>query len=122
MTSPQNAPVEPDATSVEELLRLMEKGLRAIQLYLPNNPMYSHSLNNLRTGFAQVWAEMGEINLKVKGSTGFEWEGVEINPVEIDKTDSMAWTLYKDGVRTLTFRAGVEGEEIVSFLQVVNKA
>jgi len=121
VTSPQNVPVEPDATSVEELLRLIEKGLRAIQLYLPNNPMYSQSLNNLRTGFARVWAEMGEINLKIKGSSGFEWEGVEINPVEIDKTDSMAWTLYKDGVRTLTFSAGVEGEEIVNFLQVVNK-
>jgi HEAT repeats len=120
VTNPQNAVAEPDASSVAELLQLVEKGLRAIQLYLPNNPMYSQSLDNLRKGFAKVWAEMGDVTLRVKGSSGFDWQGIEIASSE-DKNDLLAWTLYKDGIRTLTFMPGVEEDEIVRFLGVVNR-
>jgi hypothetical protein len=39
----------------------------------------------------------------------------------ISKSESLAWQLYKDGMRVLTFKDGVQDEEIVRFLQTVNQ-
>src|SRR5207302_736699 len=36
--------------------------------------------------------------------------------------ESIAWTLYKDGVRSLAFKPGVEEAEIVNFLGVLQRA
>src|SRR5882762_9018714 len=36
--------------------------------------------------------------------------------------ESIAWTLFKDGVRSLTFRTGIEDTEIVRFLAVLQQA
>ena len=39
---------------VEALMQLMSKGLRATQMYLPNNPVYQRAVENIRTGFRQI--------------------------------------------------------------------
>ena len=36
--------------------------------------------------------------------------------------DGLAWQFYKDGLRRLTLLPGVETDEIVRFLEVVNRA
>jgi len=121
VTNPQQTEHDIDVAPVEELLRLMEKGVRAIQLYMPNNPMYTQALDNVRKGFPAVWAMTSDLTLRVK-NTGFEWEGVELNAAGgRDNKDSLAWVLYKDGIRAITFATGVEEDEIVRFLAVLNR-
>ncbi|MEO8451682.1 MAG: HEAT repeat domain-containing protein [Gemmatimonadota bacterium] len=41
---------------------------------------------------------------------------------QVAKTESFAWGLYKDGLRYLTLRPGVEEDEIMSFLEMVVRA
>ena len=41
---------------VEELLRTLVKGLRAFQMYLPNNPVYQRAGHNVRAAFLPIWA------------------------------------------------------------------
>src|SRR5260221_8853220 len=41
---------------------------------------------------------------------------------QAQRNESIAWTLYKDGVRSLTFKPGVEDLEIVRFLAVLHQA
>src|SRR6266516_1567914 len=41
---------------------------------------------------------------------------------QAQRNESIAWTLYKDGVRSLTFKPGVEDVEIVRFLAVLQQA
>jgi len=41
-------------SQVEELMQVISKGMRATQLYLPNNPVYQRAVENVRTAFRQI--------------------------------------------------------------------
>ncbi len=107
------------AEQVEELLQTLVKASRAFQMYLPNNPMYHRAARNLETACDPVWAAIDELVLIVQ-ETDFVWEGTVVYH-QLSKADSLAWTLYKDGLRVLTLRKGVELEELPRLLRVVNK-
>ncbi len=104
---------------VEELLRTLTKASRAFQMYLPNNPMYHRAAQNLQAAFEPVWSAVDELVLSVQ-ETDFVWEGVVVYH-QLHKADSLAWTLYKDGLRVLTLKKGVEQAELPRLLGVINK-
>jgi len=110
--------VEPQVA--DALMQAVVKGLRATQLYLPNNPVYQQALQNVRAAFAPVWQETNELALGVTESDFvIDKRAVLSQP---NRSDSIAWVLFKDGVRTLTFLAGVEEEELPRFLAVIHRA
>jgi hypothetical protein len=105
---------------VEELLSLVGKALRAVQLYLPNNPVYQRAIDNVRVSCRKIWEATGDLVLDVQESD-LRWEGNVVYHNE-QKNESIAWTLFKDGVRTVTLRPGVEENEIVRFMQVLHQS
>jgi hypothetical protein len=105
---------------VEEMLTLVGKGLRAVQLYLPNNPVYQRALENVRVACRKIWGVTDELVLDV-AETELRWEGSVVYSHD-QKNESIAWTLFKDGVRSVTLRPGVEETEIVRFMQVMHQA
>jgi len=107
-------------STVEELVRSIVKALRAFQMYLPNNPMYQRAELQLRDSFPPVWAVLDELTLFVR-ETDLVWEEHPVY-VQPSKNESFAWGLYKDGMRVLTLRKGVESEEFGRFLQTVTRA
>jgi HEAT repeat protein len=108
------------ASQVTELIQAMSKALRAFQMYLPNNPIYQRAIQNVRAGFRPVWAATDELVLKV-AETELVWEE-QVVYRQINKGESIAWTLFKDGMRELTIYKGAEDEELPRFLEAVNKA
>ncbi len=120
MTEPMAPEQTVDSVAVANLLQVLVKGLRAIQLYLPNNPIYQKAVDNVRAAFAPVWEELQDVELRVT-ETDFLWENVPVY-TQPTKADSVAWIFHKDGVRTLTLLPGVEEEEIVRLLEVIQKA
>ncbi len=88
-------------------------------MYLPNNPMFHRAAQNLQAAFEPVWSAVDELVLTVQ-ETDFVWEGTVVYH-QLAKADSLAWTLYKDGLRVLTLRKGVEQEELPRLLRVINK-
>lgn len=105
---------------VEELLTLVSKGLRAIQLYLPNNPVYQRAVDNVRVALRKIWESTDDLVFDV-GETELRWEG-NVVYLNDQKNESIAWALFKDGIRSLTLKRGVEETEIVRFLQVLHQA
>ena len=101
-------------------MQVVSKGMRATQLYLPNNPVYQRAVENIRTAFRQIWQATDDLVFDI-GETEMRWED---NPVytQDQRNESIAWTLYKDGVRSLSFKPGVEEAEIVKFLAVLQQA
>ncbi len=93
------------------------KAIRAFQMYLPNNPIYQRSIDGLRAAFIPIWSNVPELVVKV-AETDLIWED-QVVYHQATKSDSFAWSLYKDGLRVLTLRPGVEDEEISVFLQTV---
>jgi HEAT repeat protein len=108
------------ASQVAELIQVISKALRAFQMYMPNNPIYQRAIQNLGAAFRPVWAATDELNLKV-GETELIWEE-QVVYRQLNKSESIAWTLFKDGMRELTIYKGAEEQELPRFLETVNKA
>lgn len=108
-------------SQIEELLRTLVKGLRAFQMYLPNNPIYQRAIQNVRASFQPIWAGgLDRIVLQIV-ETDIIWEE-QVVYHQPNKSDSLAWSLFKDGMRVLTLFPGVEDEEIIRFLEIVQRA
>jgi HEAT repeat protein len=104
---------------VETLLSVLVKAMRAHQLYLPNNPVYQRALENLRRAFLPVWSHVDEISLSITESD-FRWDG---RPVmhEINKSESIPWLFFKDGIRELRLLKGFEEQEVVGLLEILKR-
>ncbi|HEU5040938.1 MAG TPA: HEAT repeat domain-containing protein [Gemmatimonadales bacterium] len=108
------------ATQVAELINGLVKALRAFHMYLPNNPIYQRAMDNVRTALSPIWAVLDELVLTV-AETDFIWED-QIVYHQASKNESVAWGLFKDGMRSLTIRRGAEEEELLRFLETINRA
>jgi len=98
------------ASQVTELINGLVKALRAYHMYLPNNPIYQRASDNLRVAFQPIWAVLDELVLTV-AETDFVWEE-QVVYHQPNKSESIAWGLFKDGMRSLTIRRGAEVEEL----------
>ena len=101
-------------------MQVVSKGMRATQLYLPNNPVYQRAVDNIRSSFRQIWQATDDLILDI-GETEMRWEDHVVYNQD-QRHESIAWTLFKDGVRSLSFKPGVEDVEIVRFLGVLQQA
>lgn len=101
-------------------MQVISKGMRATQLYLPNNPVYQRAVDNIRAAFRQIWQSTDDLIFDI-GETEISWEDHAVYS-QAQRNESIAWTLYKDGVRSLTFKPGVEDLEIVRFVGVLHQA
>jgi HEAT repeat protein len=108
-----------DVRAVEELLRVLAKGQRALQMYLPNNPMYQRAMVQITDAFAPVWSVTGRLVLDIHEDR-MTWDDAIVH--QGTRGEGLAWQLHNDGLRRLTLLPGVETDEIVRFLQVVNRA
>jgi hypothetical protein len=117
------APPPFDPAVVDGLLRQLDKTLRAHQLYegKVSNPTYARALEAARASFAPLWQEADTLTLQV-ADTQFTWCGVPVHVQEEKASDSLPWTLYKDGVREITMTPGFEAEELDRFLNVIPRA
>ncbi len=123
MTQPADTTVEredpPFAPAiVEDMFKLLDKAVRAHQLYLPNNPTYLKALENLKRGFAPLWAETDAIVITVH-ETSFTWYGVKVHHSQEKSGDSIPWLLFKDGLREFTWTTGFEDGEVEKLLAIL---
>lgn len=118
-TEPASTQLLP-ASHVTELIQGMAKALRAFQMYMPNNPIYQRAIQNLRAAFVPIWAATDELVLNV-AETELIWEE-QVVYRQINKSESIAWTLFKDGMRAITIYKGAEAEELPRLLETINKA
>ncbi len=104
---------------VGEFFITLGKALRAFQLYDENNPVYQRFIHALAAGFEGLWEELDELHVVVE-EDGLLVDGEEVyrNPT---RSESLAFLLYKDGIRTVTFRPGIERESKL-LLTVLNQA
>jgi HEAT repeat protein len=108
------------ASQVSELINGLVKALRAFHMYLPNNPIYQRATENLRIAFLPVWAALDQLVLTV-AETDFTWDD-QLVYHQVNKSESLAWGLFKDGMRSLTICRGAELDELPRFLETINRA
>lgn len=107
---------------VAEMLRQLDKTIRAHLLYLNNhnNPSYLRSLEAAKAVFVPLWEEAESVRLTVT-DTAIEWFGQKVFEEPTKAADSLPWTLFKDGLRELTLQKGFEEKELTAFLDIIPK-
>ncbi len=107
-------------SQVADLIQSLVKALRAFQMYLPNNPIYQRAVQNVAAAFGPVWELTDELVLTI-AETDFVWEQ-QVVYRQPSKTESLAWGLFKDGMRSLTIKRGAEEAEVPRLLDTINRA
>ncbi len=113
---PSSLPLE----EVREFFNTLAKALRAYQLYDRNNPVYHRFLTNLVEAFERIWEGRDELSLTVEENR-MTWQGEEVYR-NSTRTESLAFLLFRDGVRDIKFMKGLEHEELEPFLEVLHRA
>ncbi len=114
---------DPSALPVEEvrgLVTTLTKALRAYQLYDENNPVYQRFVSNLRNAFREIWTVVDRLQLLVEEDR-LVYFGEEVYRSDT-RTDSLAFLLYKDGIRDVTFLPGIEDSEVEPLLNALQRA
>ena len=99
---------------------MLGKALRAFQLYDDNNPVRKRFVTSLREAFEQLWQEVEGLNLTIEEDR-ILLVGEEVYQSS-SRSESLAFLLYKDGIRDVTFLPGVEGPEVDKILGVLQRA
>jgi len=105
---------------VKELFVSLGKALRAQQLYDANNPVYQRFVSQLAQGLSGLWGKMDRLQVQVEEDR-LTWMGEEVYH-RTTRSDSLAFLLYKDGIREVTIHEGLEEKELPALLQVLNRA
>lgn len=107
--------------AVEDALRGLAKALRAMQLYLPNNPTRAHALDQARAAFARIWTLVPTFEVEISESAFLLDDRVVYQDLERG-TEGLPWLLHRDGLRAITLHAGFEVNDLEPLLQIFQRA
>ena len=107
------------ARIVEDLLRAVSSTVRSYRLYAGNGPALERFVEALHLKFVAAWEQLPSVRLEV-GENSMRWEGQRVYPTG-DSGAELAFLFYKDGIREITFRPGVENE-LSRLLAVLGRA
>jgi len=112
-----SAPDPLEVKAVRDTLLSLSKVIKASRLYPPDSPAYQKLfqdyVNNL-TSFLQnrgvmTW-DLGQFHIAYEGQTVYD---------NRDLSESLAFHLYKDGIRQLRFHQGIQLSEIHEFMEIL---
>jgi hypothetical protein len=103
--------------SAKGLVLFLVKTVKSLLLYPKNNPIPREFKRKLHQEFCNFLDSNEELRLEVKSSQ-LLYQGKMVHE-DKDREEGIAYALHKDGVRELTFVQGLEQEELVHFLEVM---
>jgi HEAT repeat protein len=96
----------------------LTRAARSFLLYDPSNEAIRHFLHALRTTVEAYLATFGELPLVVRP---FELVvGGEVVYLDRDRERSLAFRLFRDGVRRVTLEAGLTWDEVLKLLEILS--
>ena len=105
---------------IKELFVTLSKAIRAVQLYDENNPVYQRFVQSLRDAMRELWSDVDRLVLTVEEER-LTAGGEEVYRAE-NRSDSLAFLFFKDGVREISLLPGLEEEELTKLLGVIQRA
>jgi HEAT repeat protein len=117
--NPNEEPVLAAEEEVKEVAKLLTRAAKNYQMYLSNNRMFLTSLESVRKALDD-YLEVNEVLTFVV----HEFELLHNETVVYSNTDkyqSIAFRMYRDGVRLLSFHRGITEEDLVAFFEALTR-
>ncbi|MEC7987581.1 MAG: hypothetical protein VX278_20610 [Myxococcota bacterium] len=108
----------PAGQAANEMLRALARAARSFLIYDPQNEAIRGFLQRYKEESSKALSEFGELILEIRP---FEMlrEG-EVVYLERDRERSLAFRLFRDGVRKITIQPGVSWSELLRLLEVLS--
>lgn len=103
--------------AVRELVGLLVRTLKTLRLYDARNPMYKKALRDMGERFKAHVATHGGVTIHVERDR-LQFGGESLH-VDDDPKEGLAFRLYTDGVRAITFLPSVAADEIKTALEIL---
>jgi hypothetical protein len=104
---------------VKEIASLLSKAAKNYQMYLSNNRMFLSSLDNLKMALDSYLADKDVLTFVVR-----EFELLHQATTVYSNTDkyqSLAFRMYRDGVRLISFHDGITNDELMAFFEALTR-
>lgn len=101
----------------KDILQTLIKAKKNIRMYPENNPVYIKTLEDSFARFKHYLDYREDFKLQIKQNT-IAHEGEELY-YNADKEDNLALFFFKDGLRELTFKKGLDRDELEEFLKII---
>jgi len=108
-----------EVQSAKEVVQYLTKTAKTLKIYLPNNPIHQKFINSLFEKLETHLVSYGPLRLRVK-QFEFLCSGQQIYE-NLNRLESIAFRLFIDGLRELSFYPGLEKEELITFLKILGK-
>ena len=106
--------------SIQEVFKVLIKALKNLKIYLGNNPVHQRFLKEFYSKLTHHLGQFGDTILSVGQYTLTCHD--QIIYENINRLDSLAFKLFVDGVRQMTFIEGISEEESANLLEVLGKS
>ncbi|MBV9774587.1 MAG: hypothetical protein JO040_11590 [Gemmatimonadetes bacterium] len=110
-------PSPAERAAVQEIVRDFGRSLRLHLLYEGSNAALDRFVESVRSRMAALWGALPHLTVDVTENE-MAWGGEAVYRGET-RTDDLAFLLYRDGVRQLTFLPGFEEDELLPFLEIL---
>lgn len=104
--------------SAKEVVQYLSKTEKTLKIYLPNNPIHQKFITRLFEKLEVHLAGYGPLRLRIKQ---FELFCLSQAIYEnMNRLESIAFKLYVDGLREISFYPGLEKEEVITLLKILS--
>lgn len=120
---PESGPLDEidpeELKSAKDVLLQLTKTIKTLKIYLPNNPIYQKFLQEVQDKFDSHLRDYETLRIRIR-----QYELLYKNQVvyqNSNRMESLAFKLYVDGIREITFDEGLEKEEVTSLLEIMGR-
>jgi len=114
---PPTDPVEVKKAS--HVIQFFKKSFSLIKLYPPENPSVAKSIDLFSNQLGEFLNEYEELSIQV-GEFSFSFKGEPVFQDE-ERSKSLPFLFYKDGLRELSFHKGLDKQELKEFFRTISE-
>jgi HEAT repeat protein len=108
-----------ETASASELLHGMLKTSKAFRMYLPNNPLLHRFVEETCSRTTEHIGRYGDYRVDVE-QFELKYRGNRIYESR-DPKESVAFRMFSDGIRSLSFSEGIDSDEICAVLDILGR-
>lgn len=109
-----------DIKAAKVVIQILLKARKNLRMYPSNNPIYSDTLEAAFDKFAAFFALRDKLILKIR-LYDIYYENEIIYHNDLQKDDNLAFFLFKDGLRELSFQKKMPFDEMTAFLKIISQ-
>lgn len=107
-----------ETSEIKDLIQTLIKAKKNFRMYPENNPMYKKTVDDMFQAVSRPLEFTEEITLKIR-QYEILYDG-DVIYENREKDESLALFFFKDGVRELRFKRGINRDEVEDFLEIIS--